>query len=112
MTLKAKYHLWRLKRKIKKDSKKPKRCIDPCMKYCQECKWGYCIYPEDTTREDLAQGGVTFESGCSLGLEDTEPTKREQRKFDREMRKWEKRQQKLQEAVARNAANTDDFWPF
>ena len=33
---------------------KPKRCIDPVMKYCQGCEYGYIIYPEDVeTARDL-----------------------------------------------------------
>ena len=27
-------------------SKKPTRCIDPCVKFCQECKFGWVHYPE------------------------------------------------------------------
>lgn len=26
---------------------KPPRCIDPVMKYCQGCEYGYIIYPDD-----------------------------------------------------------------
>ena len=38
---------------------KPTRCIDPCLKYCQECKYGWVQYPSWVeTREDL--GGCTF----------------------------------------------------
>lgn len=79
--IKAKFRYWRLCHKLKK--KIPKRCIDPVMKYCQGCKWGYCQYPEDTTRKDMLEGGVNFESGCTLGLENTPPTKRELRKFNK-----------------------------
>lgn len=88
--LKRRFKWWKSKRWIKKNSKKPKRCIDPVMKYCQGCRWGYCIYPEDTTRDDINSGFATFESGCTLGLEDTEPTKREIRKFDKAVDKYYK----------------------
>ena len=61
---------------------KPTRCIDPCLKYCQECKYGWVQYPSWVeTREDL--GGCTFESGCIYGLEDTEPTEEEIREFNK-----------------------------
>lgn len=59
----------------------PKRCIDPVIKFCQECKWGWVKYPEWVeTREDLE--GCTFEFGCTLGLEDTKPTAEELAEFD------------------------------
>lgn len=25
---------------------KPTRCIDPVIKFCQECPWGWCEYPD------------------------------------------------------------------
>jgi len=60
---------------------KPTRCIDPVMKYCQECRWGYIHYPEWVeTQEDLAD--CTFESGCTLGFEKDEPTEQELKEFD------------------------------
>ena len=47
---------------------KPTSCIDPDVKFCQECLWGWCKYPDWVeTREDLA--GCTFESGCTLGFD-------------------------------------------
>lgn len=65
--------------------KKPDRCIDPVMKFCQECKYGYVSYPEWVeTAEDLE--GCSFESGCMYGLENTEPTQEEIEEFER---KWE-----------------------
>lgn len=61
---------------------KPDRCIDPVMKYCQECKYGYVSYPEWVeTAEDLE--GCSFESGCMYGLENTEPTQEEIEEFER-----------------------------
>ena len=66
---------------------KPTRCIDPVMKYCQECRWGYVHYPEWVeTKEDLA--GCTFESGCTLGFENDEPTEQELAEFEQ----WYQRQ--------------------
>lgn len=60
---------------------RPDRCIDPVMKYCQECKYGYAIYPEwIESVEDL--NGCTFDSGCIYGLEDTIPTEEELEKVN------------------------------
>lgn len=60
---------------------KPTRCIDPVMKFCQECKYGYVHYPECVeTYEDTF--GCCFESSCLYGLEDTKPTKEELKEFD------------------------------
>ncbi|MBO7735480.1 MAG: hypothetical protein J6S67_23145 [Methanobrevibacter sp.] len=61
---------------------KPTRCIDPCIKFCQECKYGWVHYPEWVeTSEDLAD--VSFESGCMYGLENTEPTQKEIEEFEK-----------------------------
>lgn len=95
--LRRRFRRWKLRRWSKKYNKKPKRCIDPCMKYCQGCRWGYCIYPEDTTRDDINSGFATFESGCTLGFEDMEPTKREQRKFDKAVEKFYKAQETIKD---------------
>lgn len=44
-------------------NEKPTRCIDPVIKYCQECPLGWVKYPDWVeTLEDLR--GCTFESGC------------------------------------------------
>ena len=52
---------------------KPTRCIDPVVRYCQWCRYGYISYPDwIETREDLDV--CCFESGCTYGLEDTQPT--------------------------------------
>lgn len=60
---------------------KPTRCIDPCMKFCQECKYGWVRYPEWVEcKEDLE--GICFESGCLYGLENTVPTEEEEREFE------------------------------
>jgi len=42
----------------------PTRCIDPVMKCCQDCTWGYREYGDDVEcSADLA--GCCFESGCT-----------------------------------------------
>ena len=65
---------------------KPTRCIDPVMKFCQECRWGWCKYPDWVeTREDLVD--CTFESGCTLGFDQGRPedelTEEELAEFER-----------------------------
>lgn len=63
---------------------KPKRCIDPVMKYCQGCRYGWIKYPDWVeTREDLYD--CTFESGCMYGFEYDEPTAEELAEFEK---KW------------------------
>lgn len=48
-------------------NEKPKRCIDPVMKYCQGCEYGWVKYPDWVeTREDLYD--CIFESGCMYGF--------------------------------------------
>lgn len=63
----------------------PKRCIDPVIKYCQECRYGWVKYPEWVeTYEDLA--GCCFECGCMLGFDqgrmEDEPTEQELKEFN------------------------------
>ena len=59
----------------------PDRCIDPVIKYCQGCKYGYVEYPSYVeTYEDL--DGCCFDSGCIYGLENTQPSKEEIEEFD------------------------------
>lgn len=63
----------------------PTRCIDPVMKCCQDCAWGYRKYGDDVEcSADLA--GCCFESGCTLGFDkgrpEDEPTDEELQKFD------------------------------
>ena len=65
---------------------KPTRCIDPVMKFCQECRWGWCKYSDWVeTREDLSD--CTFESGCTLGFDqgrpEDEPTEEELAEFNK-----------------------------
>lgn len=60
---------------------KPTRCIDPVMKYCQGCEYGYKIFGDDVeSARDLE--GCNFYSGCIFGLEDTNPTEEELKKFE------------------------------
>lgn len=62
-------------------NEKPKRCIDPVMKYCQCCEYGYIIYSEDVeTARDL--DGCFFEEGCIFGFENDEPTAEDLAEFD------------------------------
>lgn len=62
-------------------NEKPTRCIDPVVKYCQECPLGWVKYPEWVeTLEDLHR--CTFESGCRYGFENDEPTEEELKEFE------------------------------
>ncbi len=72
----------------------PTRCIDPVMKCCQECTWGYCEYGDDVEcSADLA--GCCFESGCTLGFDkgkpEDEPTDEELQEFEKEFEAIERR---------------------
>lgn len=72
-------------KKVIQVSEKPTRCIDPVMKYCQECPWGWVSYPTSVDAYgDL--DGCSFESGCSLGYDrgrpEDEPTEEEVRQFE------------------------------
>ena len=50
---------------------KPTQCIDPEMRFCQECKYGHCIYPDWVeTTEDLTS--CTFETCCIFGFDKME----------------------------------------
>lgn len=64
---------------------KPKRCVDPIIKFCQECPWGHVSYPAWVeTAEDLEW--CSIESTCILGYDqgrpEDEPTEEELREFD------------------------------
>ena len=66
---------------------KPTRCIDPIVRHCQSCKYGWMSYPDWVeTREDL--DGCCFDSGCIYGLEDTQPTEEELAEFYRWWDEW------------------------
>lgn len=63
----------------------PTRCIDPVIKYCQECEWGHNIYPSWVeTIEDLEW--CCFETSCILGFDkgrpEDEPTEDELKEFE------------------------------
>lgn len=65
--------------------KKPTRCIDPVLKYCQVCRYGHIVYPESVESfSDLE--GCSFDVFCSLGFDkgrpEDEPTQEELREFD------------------------------
>ena len=58
---------------------KPTRCIDPVIKYCKGCQYGWVKYPDWVEiSEDL--------DGCMYGLENTKPTEEELKEFDEWMR--------------------------
>lgn len=64
---------------------KPVRCIDPVVKYCQGCPYGWIKYPDWVeTSEDLYD--CTFESGCCYGFENDEPTEEEIKEFEKRMK--------------------------
>lgn len=63
----------------------PTRCIDPVMKYCQNCRYGHNIYPDWVeTKEDLID--CCFETQCTLGFDkgrpEDEPTEEELKDFE------------------------------
>ncbi|MBC3512164.1 hypothetical protein [Ruminococcus bicirculans (ex Wegman et al. 2014)] len=67
----------------------PTRCVDPVMKCCQDCAWGYREYGDDVEcSADLA--GCCFECGCTLGFDkgrpEDKPTEEELQKFDEWMK--------------------------
>lgn len=69
----------------------PTRCIDPVLKSCQDCIWGYCHYGDDVEcYADLA--GCSFESGCTLGFDqgrpEDEPTEEELQEFEKEFESY------------------------
>lgn len=69
---------------------KPTRCIDPVMKYCQGCQYGWIKYPDWVeTYDDLCD--CSFESGCMYGLENDEPTEEELREFEE---RWHESEEK------------------
>ena len=57
---------------IKNNEDLPKRCVDPVMKYCQECPYGSVSYGDDVeSYSDIA--GSYFETHCSLGYNQGRP---------------------------------------
>lgn len=67
------------------DTLKPCRCVDPVVKYCQGCRWGWVKYP-DCVETAADTEGCNFESGCMLGFDqgrpEDEPTAEELREFE------------------------------
>lgn len=65
---------------------KPTRCIDPVVKYCQICPWGYVNYSAWVENAEDPEG-CTFESGCTLGFDqgrpEDEPTEEELDEFEK-----------------------------
>lgn len=64
---------------------KPTRCIDPVIKFCQECPYGWVKYPGWVeTYEDTLD--CCFESGCIYGFDqgrpEDEPTEEELKEFE------------------------------
>lgn len=64
---------------------KPTRCIDPVIKFCQECKYGWVHYPDYVENyEDTL--GCCFECGCVYGFDkgrpEDEPTQEELKEFE------------------------------
>lgn len=65
---------------------KPTRCVDPVIKYCQGCQYGYVSYPSWVeTYEDTFD--CSFESGCIFGFDqgrpEDEPTQEEIEEFEK-----------------------------
>ena len=66
-------------------NEKPKRCIDPVVKFCQECRFGWVKYPDWVeTYDDLSY--CVIESGCMYGFENDEPTDEDLKEFEE---RWE-----------------------
>lgn len=60
---------------------KGKTCLDPVMKYCQECPYGNVHYADDVeTYQDTF--GTNFETHCIYGLEKQQPSEEELKQFD------------------------------
>lgn len=80
----------------------PTRCIDPVMKCCQDCIWGYCRYGDDIEYyADLADCSV--ESGCTLGFDqgrsEDEPTDEELQEFEKGFESHWKENSKCQDIL-------------
>lgn len=64
----------------------PTRCIDPVMKSCQNCTWGYIKY-DDGVETYADTIGCCVESGCTLGFDQGRP---EDEPADEELQEFEK----------------------
>lgn len=63
----------------------PERCIDPVIKFCQDCRYGVRVYPEFVeTAADVE--GCCFDTYCIYGFDkgrpEDEPTEDELREFE------------------------------
>ena len=85
---------------------KPTRCIDPVIKYCQGCRWGYVNYPEWVeTAEDL--DGVCFDSGCTLGFDQGRP---EDEPTPEELEEYEEMVRRVMDVRNREEDAESDWW--
>lgn len=62
---------------------KPIRCVDPVMKFCEECAYGWVDYGD---YDPLFSYGNSYECGCTLGYDqgrpEDEPTEEELKEFE------------------------------
>lgn len=82
---------------------KPTRCVDPVIKYCQDCRYGCVTYPAWVeTREDLE--GCSFETSCMYGFDrgrlEDEPTEEELAEFE----SWLEETRKMQQEYIENSS--------
>lgn len=67
---------------------KPSRCIDPVMKYCQECRYGHIVY-HDWAENYVDTFGCCFNTICIYGFDkgrpEYEPTEEELKEFEKWM---------------------------
>lgn len=76
----------------------PKRCIDPVIKYCEECEYGLVIYPEWVeTYEDLHY--CCYKTICMYGLEKTVPNEDELKEFDKWVEDMDKKREKRETGI-------------
>lgn len=89
------------------NEQKPKRCIDPVIKFCQDCRYGCVTYPAWVeTREDLEW--CTIDAHCmygfDLGRPEDEPTEEELKEFN----EWIKKVEESRKAQV----DEEDSFPF
>lgn len=51
----------------------PSRCIDPVIKYCQECPWGWVDLGSEWIETDTGWYPGDFDCGCTLGYDQGRP---------------------------------------
>ena len=62
------------------DNKKQVQCLDPEMKFCQECEYGGCVYQDDVeTSSDLYE--CCFYTACMYGFDKVEEQHGKQKQF-------------------------------